>query len=176
LCGTARSATPAIELQPYREATPARRYGTAATWRRSWRTHSRRRWSSSSGGSKGETAGEDWPHLGVQPGQSLRCADRDHSQALLTSLTFGKPLSLDRLLQEWKQVPDEACLRCMCWHTGTALGLRSYARARRTAESFPGAPPPKHLVMADGGGLHLFMHRLQRIWDRATNYGRVVGY
>jgi hypothetical protein len=27
---------------------------------------------------------------------------------LLTALTFDKPLSLDRLLQQWKQVPDEA--------------------------------------------------------------------
>ena len=120
--------------------------------------------------SKGESAEKIALTWESKPGKVSAVQTATIVGHLLTALTFGKPLSLDRLLQEWKQASS------MCWHTGTALGLRSHARARRTADSFPGAPPPKHLVMADGGGLHLFMHRLQRIWDRATNYGRVVGY
>ena len=61
---------------------------------------------------KGESKGESAEKIALtwesNPGKVSAVQTATIVRHLLTALTFGKPLSLDRLLQQWKQVPDEA--------------------------------------------------------------------
>ena len=58
--------------------------------------------------SKGESAEKIALTWESNPGKVSAVQTATIVKHLLTALTFGKPLSLDRLLQQWKQVPDEA--------------------------------------------------------------------
>jgi hypothetical protein len=58
--------------------------------------------------SKGESAEKIALTWESNPGKVSAVQTATIVRHLLTVLTFGKPLSLDRLLQQWKQVPDEA--------------------------------------------------------------------
>ena len=58
--------------------------------------------------SKGESAEKIALTWESNPGKVSAVQTATIVRHLLTALTFGKPLSLDRLLQQWKQVPDEA--------------------------------------------------------------------
>ena len=89
--------------------------------------------------SKGESAEKIALTWESNPGKVSAVQTATIVRHLLTALTFGKPLSLDRLLQQWKQVPDE-------WQWAQleeAVADDGPARHRRRARGFArdGRPP-----------------------------------